>query len=102
MEHALTRKVGGQVVARHNDVKNEWADLCGQALSREKVFDEPLIKRSQDVRDVGEQDAETAMGMSGAMSQRTDSGRRVSAPYLMCASRIRTHRINVALTRRRA
>ena len=56
VEHALSCKKGGQVVARHDDLKDEWENLCGHALGHSKVFDEPLVKTSQDVREAGETD----------------------------------------------
>ena len=54
VEHALGCKVGGQVGARHNDIKHEWISMCTQALGKASVSDEPLIKNSQDVRNAGE------------------------------------------------
>ena len=62
VEHALSCKVGGQVLARHNDLKEEWAGLCGHAFGRSNVYDEPLIKSSRDVREAGETDNAAPLG----------------------------------------
>eukprot|EP00956_Cyclotella_meneghiniana_P034535 scaffold105889_cov35-Cyclotella_meneghiniana.AAC.1 len=43
VEHGLSCKTGGLVVARHNDVRDEWAHLCSQALGGSAVGTEPLI-----------------------------------------------------------
>ena len=43
VEHALQCKVGGLVHARHDDVADEFRDMCGQALSFSKVEREPRI-----------------------------------------------------------
>ena len=51
--HALSCKKGGQVLARHDDLKHEWRTLCTQAVGKSNVFDEPSLKTSQDVRDAG-------------------------------------------------
>ena len=51
--HALACKVGGQVGARHNNIKQEWILLCTQALGKASVSNEPLIKTSQEIRDAG-------------------------------------------------
>ncbi len=42
--------MGGQVGARHDDLKWEWNSLCSKALTPAAVSDEPLLKTSQDVR----------------------------------------------------
>eukprot|EP00804_Cyclotella_cryptica_P009747 CCRYP_011266-RA/>CCRYP_011266-RA protein AED:0.44 eAED:0.44 QI:0/0/0/1/0/0/2/0/121 len=34
---------GGLVSLRHNDVRDEWAHLCGLALGESRVTTEPLI-----------------------------------------------------------
>eukprot|EP00956_Cyclotella_meneghiniana_P019699 scaffold34083_cov46-Cyclotella_meneghiniana.AAC.3 len=43
VEHGLSCKTGGLVVARHNDVRNEWAHLCSLALGGSAFGTEPLI-----------------------------------------------------------
>ena len=52
--HALKCKKGGHVQARHDDLKHEWRDLCGQALGKGRVFDEPHLKLCQDVVAAGD------------------------------------------------
>ena len=51
--HAMSCKRGGQVLARHDALKHEWRTLCGHALGRANVFDEPTLKTCQDVRAAG-------------------------------------------------
>ena len=63
VEHALACKVGGQIGARHNDIKQEWISLCTQALGKACVSDEPHIKTCQDVRDAGAKGAEAAANL---------------------------------------
>ena len=46
VEYALSYKKGGQVLARNNNLKQEFSTLCGHAYGRSKVFDKPLIKTS--------------------------------------------------------
>ena len=48
VEHAMTCKKGGLVVLRHNDVAQEWSELCCRALAPSAVSDEPLIYSGQD------------------------------------------------------
>lgn len=43
VQHGLSCKTGGLVVARHNDVRDEWAHLCSLALGGSAVGTEPLI-----------------------------------------------------------
>eukprot|EP00804_Cyclotella_cryptica_P017223 CCRYP_013149-RE/>CCRYP_013149-RE protein AED:0.29 eAED:0.33 QI:0/-1/0/1/-1/1/1/0/324 len=43
VEHGLNCKKGGLVSLRHNDVRDEWAHLCGLALGESLVTTEPLI-----------------------------------------------------------
>eukprot|EP00804_Cyclotella_cryptica_P019798 CCRYP_009693-RA/>CCRYP_009693-RA protein AED:0.29 eAED:0.30 QI:0/0/0/1/0/0.14/7/0/1059 len=43
VEHGLNCKKGGLVSLRHNDVRDEWAHLCGLALGESRVTTEPLI-----------------------------------------------------------
>lgn len=62
VEYALTCKIGEHVLACHNNVKDEWSGLCGHDLGRSKVFYEPLIKTSQDIRDAGETDGAAPIG----------------------------------------
>lgn len=45
--HAMSCKKGGLVLLRHNDVANEWHELCAQALTPSAVTDEPLINTGQ-------------------------------------------------------
>ena len=65
VEHALACKVGGQVSARHNDIKQEWMSLCAQARGKASVSDEPHIKTSQDVRDAGATGGEVMANLRG-------------------------------------
>ena len=62
VEHSLYCKVGGQVLARHNDLNDEWAGLSGSAFGRSNVYDEPLIKTSRDVREAGEETTSDPLG----------------------------------------
>ena len=48
VEHAMTCKKGGLVVLRHNDVAQEWSELCCRALAPSAVSDKPLIYSGQD------------------------------------------------------
>ena len=43
VEHGLSCKKGGLVSIRHDDVHDEWAHLCGLALTSSRVTTEPLI-----------------------------------------------------------
>ena len=43
VEHGLSCKKGGLVSIRHDDVRDEWAHLCGLALTSSRVTTEPLI-----------------------------------------------------------
>ena len=47
VQHALSCKKGGLVVARHNEVAGEWHTLCARALTAAAASDEPLIHTSQ-------------------------------------------------------
>eukprot|EP00804_Cyclotella_cryptica_P021415 CCRYP_019556-RB/>CCRYP_019556-RB protein AED:0.57 eAED:0.40 QI:0/-1/0/1/-1/0/1/0/71 len=45
VEHGLNCKKGGQVSLRHNDVRDEWAHICGLVASpREQAHVSPLIE----------------------------------------------------------
>ena len=46
----MSCKKGGLILLRHNDVANEWHELCAQALTPSAVSDEPLIHNGQDSR----------------------------------------------------
>ena len=50
VEHALGCKKGGLVTWRHNDVRDEWAWLCGKALPASSVGTEPLIFYGANIR----------------------------------------------------
>ncbi len=50
VEHGLNCKKGGLVTIRHDDVRDEWAHLCGLALTSSRVTTEPLIKYGDDLR----------------------------------------------------
>ena len=41
------------MLARHKALKLEWRTLCGHALGKANVFDEPTLKTCQDVRAAG-------------------------------------------------
>jgi hypothetical protein len=43
IEHALNCRKGGLVTMRHDDVRDEWAHLCGCALTKARVRTEPKI-----------------------------------------------------------
>ena len=43
VEHAMNCKKGGLITIRHDDIKDEWHQLCAQALTPSAVSDEPLI-----------------------------------------------------------
>ena len=43
VKHGLNCKKGGLVTIRHNDVRDEWAHLCGLALTSSRVTTERLI-----------------------------------------------------------
>ena len=63
VEHALQCKVGGLVHARHDDVADEFRDMCGQALSYSKVEREPRIYSGVSQRNRAERgDASAADG----------------------------------------
>ena len=65
VEHALSCKKGGMVLARHNDLKHEWHSLCSKALTPSHVSDEPLIFSSQDVRAAGDAGTEPRPELRG-------------------------------------
>ena len=48
VEHALSCSKGGVVLLRHNEVSEEWQQMCAQAYTPRAVSDEPLIPNSQD------------------------------------------------------
>jgi hypothetical protein len=50
VEHAMSCKVGGLVLLRHNDVSGEWHRLCAQALTPAAVTDEPLIHSGRELQ----------------------------------------------------
>jgi hypothetical protein len=41
--HVLDCKTGGLIIQRHNEIANELANLCGEALTPSAVHDEPSI-----------------------------------------------------------
>ena len=43
VEHSLICQKGGRIIARHNDLRAEWASLCRDALSPSAVETKPLI-----------------------------------------------------------
>ena len=43
VEHALTCKKGGLIVTRHNDCRDEFADLASKATTASRVTTEPMI-----------------------------------------------------------
>jgi len=43
VEHALTCKKGGLIVTRHNDCRDEYADLASKATTASRVTTEPMI-----------------------------------------------------------
>ena len=49
VEHAMSCKKGGLILLRHNDLANEWHELCAHALSPSAVSDEPLIHNGQGI-----------------------------------------------------
>jgi hypothetical protein len=50
VEHGLNCKKGGLVTIRHDDVRDEWAHLCGLALTSSRVTTEPLINYGDGMR----------------------------------------------------
>ena len=65
VEHAMSCKVGGMVLQRHNDLAAEWHHLCAQALMPSAVTDEPFIHNSRDVRRAGANRAEPLPELRG-------------------------------------
>ena len=51
--HALACKQGGLVVGRHDELKDEIAELATMATSSNRVRDEPKIKVGRDTTDTG-------------------------------------------------
>lgn len=43
LRHALNCKVGGLIIARHNELRDELLQLASLAYSKNRLFDEPLI-----------------------------------------------------------
>ena len=43
VEHAMNCKKGGLITIRHDVIKDEWHQLCAQALTPSVVSDEPLV-----------------------------------------------------------
>lgn len=41
--HALQCRTGGLIIARHNDIKDELAELCGRVFKPSEIHDEPAI-----------------------------------------------------------
>ena len=53
VEHALACKQGGLVVGRHDELKDEIAELATMATSSNRVRDEPKIKVGRDTTETG-------------------------------------------------
>ena len=53
VEHALACKQGGLVVGRHDEIKDEIAELATMATSSNRVRDEPIIKIGRDTNGKG-------------------------------------------------
>ena len=53
VEHALVYKDGGLVVERHDEIKDELAELATLATSSIRVRDEPFIKIGRDTEGTG-------------------------------------------------
>ena len=47
IEHSLIFQKGGRIIARHNNLRAEWASLCRDALSLSAVETKPLIHYGQ-------------------------------------------------------
>ena len=53
IEHALARKQGGLGVGRHDEIKDEIAELATMATSSNRVRNEPIIKIGRDTNGKG-------------------------------------------------
>ena len=53
VEHAFACKDGGLVVGRHNETKDELAELATLATSSNRVRDEPLVKIGRSTQGTG-------------------------------------------------
>jgi hypothetical protein len=49
VQHALSCKVGGLVISRHDEIKDELGQLAGKALKPSAIRDEPLINNGRKV-----------------------------------------------------
>ena len=65
VEHAFSCRKGGQILARHDDLKEEFGTLAAHAFGRSRVFDEPVIKTSRDVRAAGQPGGEVMPDIRG-------------------------------------
>eukprot|EP00804_Cyclotella_cryptica_P004744 CCRYP_016226-RG/>CCRYP_016226-RG protein AED:0.29 eAED:0.29 QI:0/-1/0/1/-1/1/1/0/415 len=93
VEHGLNCKKGGLVSLRHNDVRDEWAHLCGLALGESRVTTEPLIFYGDGMRT---QPGSATMPMATRLERRPEemsalmaSGSELAPLSLMSGSPIR-------------
>jgi hypothetical protein len=49
VQHALSCKVGGLIISRHDEIKDELGQLAGKALKPSAIRDEPLINNGRKV-----------------------------------------------------
>jgi hypothetical protein len=62
-EHAMSCRIGGLVLQRHNHIAAEWGHLCSQASL--KISDEPLIHTSRETRTAGTTNTPTPPELRG-------------------------------------
>eukprot|EP00804_Cyclotella_cryptica_P025021 CCRYP_015947-RE/>CCRYP_015947-RE protein AED:0.35 eAED:0.35 QI:0/-1/0/1/-1/0/1/0/165 len=95
VEHGLSCKKGGLVSIRHDDVRDEWAHLCGLALTSSRVTTEPLIHYGDGMgASLG---GTTGIGMATLLAKKHEvmsvlmgSGRKADQPSLTSESPTRT------------
>eukprot|EP00978_Attheya_sp_CCMP212_P027081 scaffold90288_cov52-Attheya_sp.AAC.2 len=46
VQYALSYKVGGLIISRHDEIKDELGQLAGKALKPSAIHDEPLISNN--------------------------------------------------------
>ena len=75
VEHGLSCKKGGLVSIRHDDARDEAANLCAMALTNSRVSCEPLIFYGKDVNASQETGAEAGVAAGNVSNEAGDEAR---------------------------
>ena len=90
VEHALKCKKGGLVSIRHDDVADEWRDLCGKATTPGHVEREPYIFSAQHRRPRA--NGQSATAASNTNTNNTPNNNNSNAQTQQPAQSITEHR----------